>query len=126
MRHFSLYPRGMQKYEHATVTRDSDKFQLRLPGGMRQKISEVARENGRSMNAEIVDRLQGSFSGDLSLSVDLLSRQNGLISFLCECLEQLTEVSVQTDSDKSKIEMIKALYLKATSDEVPPILKDKI
>lgn len=78
------------------------------------------------MNAEIVDRLQGSFSGDLSLSVDLLSRQNGLISFLCECLEQLTEVSVQTDSDKSKIEMIKALYLKATSDEVPPILKDKI
>ena len=34
---------------------------LRLPDGMRDRISEAAKESGRSMNAEIVARLQGSF-----------------------------------------------------------------
>lgn len=41
----------------ATVTRDSDKFMLRLPDGMRDIIAGEAKKNGRSMNAEIVSRL---------------------------------------------------------------------
>jgi hypothetical protein len=38
-----------------------DKFQLRLPEGMRERIKEAAKESGRSMNAEIVYRLEESF-----------------------------------------------------------------
>jgi len=34
---------------------------LRLPDGMRERIGESARESGRSMNAEIVARLQASY-----------------------------------------------------------------
>lgn len=44
--------------------RDSDKFQLRLPDGMRDRIKIAAEVNGRSMNAEIVNRLELSFEGD--------------------------------------------------------------
>jgi hypothetical protein len=40
------------------VSRESDKFMLRLPAGMREKIAEIAQANGRSMNAEIVTRLE--------------------------------------------------------------------
>ncbi|MEE7449427.1 hypothetical protein MRF4_17320 [Methylobacterium radiotolerans] len=36
------------------MTRDAEKFMLRLPDGMRQHIAERAKENLRSMNAEIV------------------------------------------------------------------------
>jgi hypothetical protein len=39
-----------------------DRFIVRLPNGMRDKIGVAARANKRSMNAEIVNRLDASFS----------------------------------------------------------------
>jgi hypothetical protein len=44
------------------VSRESDKFMLRLPDGMRERIAEVAKANGRSMNAEIVARIEASLA----------------------------------------------------------------
>lgn len=41
--------------------RGSDQFPLRLPDGMRDRIKAEAERNGRSMNAEIVARLEESF-----------------------------------------------------------------
>lgn len=38
-----------------------DKFMLRLPDGMRELIKDAAESAGRSMNAEIVQRLEASF-----------------------------------------------------------------
>lgn len=38
-----------------------DKFMLRLPDGMREKIKVAAEANKRSMNAEIVARLEATF-----------------------------------------------------------------
>jgi hypothetical protein len=40
--------------------RSSDQFMLRLPDELRSKIKDVADRNGRSMNAEIVLRLERS------------------------------------------------------------------
>lgn len=40
--------------------RGSDQFALRLPDGMRDQIKTLADANGRSMNAEIVARLEKS------------------------------------------------------------------
>lgn len=37
---------------------DWDQFTVRLPPGMRDKLKEVAQQNGRSANAEIVARLE--------------------------------------------------------------------
>ncbi|WP_072263131.1 Arc family DNA-binding protein [Enterobacter asburiae] len=34
-----------------------DKFNLRLPDGMRDAIAERAKDNGRSMNSEIIDMI---------------------------------------------------------------------
>lgn len=41
--------------------RESDKFMLRLPDGMREQVRVAAELNGRSMNSEIVARLAESF-----------------------------------------------------------------
>ncbi|WP_035607660.1 Arc family DNA-binding protein [Edwardsiella tarda] len=38
--------------------RDYDKFMLRFPDGMRDAIAERAKQNGRSMNSEIIQILQ--------------------------------------------------------------------
>lgn len=42
----------------------ADKFMLRLPDGMRDRVAALAKVNGRSMNAEIVQRLQHSIEVD--------------------------------------------------------------
>ncbi|WP_408906639.1 Arc family DNA-binding protein [Roseomonas sp. CAU 1739] len=43
------------------MAREDPKFMLRLPGDMRDRITEAAKANNRSMNAEIVARLDRSF-----------------------------------------------------------------
>lgn len=44
----------------------ADKFMLRLPDGMRDRIAEAAKRNRRSMNAEIVARLEMSLETEPS------------------------------------------------------------
>jgi len=44
--------------------RDYDKFMLRLPEGMRDSIAERAKENGRSMNSEIVQIIEDALIAD--------------------------------------------------------------
>ncbi|MEY3774319.1 MAG: hypothetical protein RLZZ129_1099 [Verrucomicrobiota bacterium] len=39
----------------------ADRFQVRMPDGLRDRIAEAAKASGRSMNSEIVHRLEGSF-----------------------------------------------------------------
>jgi hypothetical protein len=43
-----------------TTGRDSEKFMLQLPAGMHEEIANAAEANRRSMNAEIVSRLEDS------------------------------------------------------------------
>lgn len=100
----------MQIQDTPQVTRDSDKFQLRLPEGMRQEIAQHAKRNGRSINAEMVARLCASFEAGGVEEISLVRRQNEIISFLCECIEQLSLVRGLDESDQQKIDTILALY----------------
>lgn len=45
------------------ASRTADKFVVRLPDGMRSRIEEVAKGNYRSMNSEIITRLEQSLDG---------------------------------------------------------------
>ena len=39
----------------------TDRFQLRLPDGLRARIARAAKDNGRSMNSEIVSILEAHY-----------------------------------------------------------------
>lgn len=47
----------------AKAGRGADQFPLRLPNGMRDQLKQSAEANGRSMNAEIVARLEATLEG---------------------------------------------------------------
>ncbi|MFC5487602.1 Arc family DNA-binding protein [Microvirga aerilata] len=47
----------------------ADKFMLRMPEGMRDRIAAKAEKNHRSMNAEIVARLEESLGADEKYTV---------------------------------------------------------
>lgn len=52
-------------------SRTADKFVVRLPDGMRESIADVARNHHRSMNSEIIARLEQSLIQEDSLGDEL-------------------------------------------------------
>lgn len=54
----------------AFSSRTADKFVVRLPEGMRDRIASVARQHHRSMNSEIIARLEHSLSQDFPQDED--------------------------------------------------------
>jgi hypothetical protein len=55
------YALRMETNKPTRVSQDADKFMLRLPEGLRDKVADVAKQNKRSINAEFVARIEASF-----------------------------------------------------------------
>jgi len=65
-------------------SRTADKFVVRLPDGLRNKIFDVAGDNQRSMNGEIVYRLEQSLRDD-----QVIATQDELIKLLTRKVAEL-------------------------------------
>ncbi|KAB0566816.1 Arc family DNA-binding protein [Pseudomonas palleroniana] len=65
-------------------SRNADKFVVRLPDGLREKISSLATNNDRSMNSEIVNRLKRSIVVE-----ELAEEQTKMIGILLRRIEEL-------------------------------------
>ncbi|WP_293795051.1 Arc family DNA-binding protein [uncultured Bosea sp.] len=48
------------------TSRQSDKFMVRLPEGMRERLAAAARANRRSMNAELIVHLETALAASNS------------------------------------------------------------
>lgn len=76
-----------------TPVRDFEKFMLRMPEGMRDRISREAKANGRSMNAELIARIEKTLEDDTALEK------------LADRVEEL-----EADLEKRLQELEKAMY----------------
>lgn len=63
------YHRAMERKPFPSETQE--RFIVRFPDGMRDRIADAAKANNRSMNSEIVARLQASFERSLLSSEDI-------------------------------------------------------
>lgn len=70
-----------------TDSRTAEKFVVRLPDGMRNRITDAAFASHRSMNAEIVSRLIRSFEAD-----DIAAEQEVVISTLARRVAELEAI----------------------------------
>jgi len=73
------------------IGRESDKFMLRLPEGMRDRIKASADNNNRSMNAEIVSALEEKYPAVTFTAEDFLS-----------LLEQITSSQSMEDQNENE------------------------
>src|SRR5690606_16199802 len=80
------YPLGITHVEGRLMTENRskpDQYQLRFPPGMRDRLKAAAIGNGRSMNAEIISRLEESFDPEVHKALHergyLLGAVEGLI-----------------------------------------------
>ena len=67
-----------------TDSRAQDKFVIRLPDGLRTEIATVAFRNQRSMNGEIIHRLERSLALEL-----VLDQKNKVIAQLLNRIAEL-------------------------------------
>lgn len=80
--------------------RDSDKFMLRLPDGMRNRLKSEAAENNRSLNAEIVARLERSLSDDMFPGLQEQTMERVVERVIRRVV---TESPSSSDNDKNKL-----------------------
>lgn len=92
--------------------RGSDQFPLRLPDGMREQLKDAANLSGRSMNTEIVHRLEQSFKDALSPDTIRMMLQQmlhmiiGERAALREELRRRVHAQIAARPDDSPIEVI--------------------
>ncbi|MCK1515578.1 Arc family DNA-binding protein [Bradyrhizobium sp. 190] len=79
------------------TSRTSDRFQLRLPEGIRDKLVEAA--NGRSLNDEIIQRLTQSLERDemQKLSDRLKAQGDRLAKFEGEIASMVEQLRLRDD-----------------------------
>lgn len=85
-----------------------DKFMLRLPKGMREKIKAHAEESGRSMNSEIISRLEASFgrTGNYSAIKATNLQMGGELSIVNSLISSLKDRDPESFTDEDRQRMI--------------------
>ncbi|WLS07184.1 Arc family DNA-binding protein [Shinella sumterensis] len=76
------------------VAREDAQLKLRLTDELKAKVAEAARSNGRSVNAEIVMRLEESFGGEQNLWDEV----NRLTDTVQDLVRRLNEVEPRVAS----------------------------
>lgn len=88
-------------------SRIADKFVIRMPEGMRERIAEIAKDNHRSMNSEIIRALE-SLVDDSKLDL------SDSTSIMATCME---EVHALHAFRKMPSEKRKAMLILLESDQ---------
>jgi predicted DNA-binding protein len=73
-----------------------DKFNVRLPPGLRDRLHALAKANGRSANAELVDRLEKSIS-DNDDTKKLLARMSDLVLEIAKLVPRSADVAREAE-----------------------------
>ncbi|HCK7247511.1 TPA: Arc family DNA-binding protein, partial [Enterobacter hormaechei] len=79
-------------------SQEMDRFNVRLPAGMRDAIAFRAKKNGRSMNSEIIQILHDSLTGNaLSMDDEFLKVFNEVTHSQPETMEEFDAVNEKVD-----------------------------
>lgn len=86
--------RGMEKKPYPSETQE--RFIVRFPDGMRDRIAEEAKKNNRSMNAEIVARLEQSLAGEIG--EDRQIEINALLKGLRDTIAEIGRTDIEREN----------------------------
>lgn len=79
-----------ERLNMAQPTQTDPQFKLRMPAAVKEEIEAAAADNNRSMNAEIVDRLERS--GEMIAKIERLEKLNRELNAKVSKLERVAEL----------------------------------
>jgi len=96
-------------HDDESPSRQLNKFMVRFPPGMRDEIAQAAEENNRSMNAEVVARLERSLDVDRRLrgiaEEDPVRVIVATAEGMTEAIQKIQKLALSTASRLSEVEM---------------------
>lgn len=97
-----------------------DQYIVRFPDGMRDRIKDEAAKNGRSMNAEIVARLEDSFDTE-----EVLPLASGALDSLEDSIRQNREMLEASKGIVQELKGLRAIirYMAENDEQPDPELK---
>ncbi|WP_257835238.1 Arc family DNA-binding protein [Burkholderia glumae] len=90
----------MEKKPYPSETQE--RFIVRFPDGMRDRIAEAAKANNRSMNAEIVARLEQSFAFDTPIDPKVAEAVATLTDVAMNMMRTMDDDEFQYYLDRAK------------------------
>jgi hypothetical protein len=96
----------MKKTAAVATSRESDKFILRLPDGMRKHLAKVAERNGRSMNAEVVTALARYFEHENASPKKMIGARHAEPAFRLELEPAIRELLA---NQQQTLELVKKM-----------------
>lgn len=72
------------------MSREDPQLRIRLPIELKEKIEETAKSNARSMNSEIVQRLETSFAGEIPADNQISAKE--AIAIIQKAKEELSRI----------------------------------
>lgn len=102
------------------MARIDPKFMLRLPEDLRDRVKEHAATNNRSMNAEIIARLEASFEAPSREEFELTKKWAQ--EFLREALDSAVEqIVAETGLSKAKDNTLFQRLAKLSGEDSSPV-----
>ncbi len=95
----------------------ADRFQIRMPDGLRDRIRDAAERNGRSMNTEIVSRLEESFNRGLMMSDESIAENLSHIKHLIDYLDDRIQSGLRDKSSSEKMLKLERALRRYDSDQ---------
>jgi hypothetical protein len=91
---------------------------LRFPVGLRRRLAEIAKESGRSINAEVVTRLEKSMVEPDKTLRDLIDDQDILRTDVAHLRGMVEKIKLDTDAfiEKLKQGRVAATFAKLKDD----------
>lgn len=99
------------------LVKDQEKFIVRLPDGMRERIKEKAERDGISMNEAVVNALEGAFQQSPSSEADT-------VELLENCVDALMRECRRLSDETKKLKKQKA-EAHATLKSTASLLEDR-
>lgn len=95
------------------MSRDDPQFKLRLPADLKARIDQAAAENRRSINAELVARLEDSF---IPRSMDDIERDS-----LSKLERELADLSIESFKLTHEMNSLQAMLAKTSESDARPL-----
>ena len=105
----------------------ADKFMLRLPDGMRDRIADAASVAGRSMNAEIITRLHASFEARKADPSEVHEIELQLLELEVKFTGLMSRYrALVVDNEMQHMRERQLLYKKAPPKEIAAAVKQRV
>ena len=110
--------RAMENKPQSPKSRDTEKYIVRFPDGMREQLKTAAADNNRSLNSEIIERLQQSLEPTIS-DTENQRRDQLALGFELRIAALVQQITILKSVLRNAAGIIRAALISGRTGKIP-------